>query len=270
MPPDESKAVSRPASAPAPGALLLCRAAPDAVVPLAPLLRERMLLTRAGEWSVLVPEGSPWLRGGEPADRVLTGWAATLAVGSAWPVLALWWDADRAGCVLASGFRRPVGYAWLADGTPAGKSEAMHTFAARLGLDPVLDGQLLDGLTARDPAADARARLMGLIAVLTHAGVELPEGFAPGEPGDRLREVAGAGADVRHVGGVGGIRGVRGVAVAGGMPRAHRLALAEVAVGVPVAAWGVRRRSAGWAAVGMALMAHGGLELSYETVFPRD
>ncbi|MEU9447971.1 hypothetical protein [Streptomyces sp. NPDC048277] len=243
------------------GALLLCRAAPEAVAPLAPLLRERMLLTGAGEWSVLVPEGSPWLRGSEPVDRVLGGWAAALAVGSAWPVLALWWDADRAGCTLASGFRRPVGYVWLADGTPAGESGAMHTIAARLGLDPVLDVRLLDRLTAPDPAADARARLRGLIAVLARAGVELPEGLDAGDPAHRLLRVM---ADARRVGGAGPD------VAEGGMPRAHRLALAEVAVGVPVAAWGVRRRRVGWAAVGMVLMAHGGLELSYETVFPRD
>ncbi|MER5521263.1 hypothetical protein [Streptomyces sp. NPDC002763] len=56
----------------------------------------------------------------------------------------------------------------------------------------------------------------------------------------------------------------------GGMPRARRLALAEVAVGVPAAAWGVRRRSVRWAVVGTVLMVHGALELSYETVFPRD
>ncbi|MFF7978480.1 hypothetical protein ACFZDK_05010 [Streptomyces sp. NPDC007901] len=249
-------------ASPAPGALLLCRAAPDAVAPLAPLLRERMLLTGAGEWSVLVPEGSPWLRAGEPVDRVLTGWAAALAVGSPWPVLGLWWDADRAGYTLASGFRRPVGYVWLADGTPAGEGEAMHTFAARLGLDPVLDAQLLDGLTSPDPAADARARLHGLLAVLARAGVELPEGLDAGEPAHRL---LCAVADARHVEGA-GPDGARGA----GMPRAHWLALAELAVGVPVAAWAVRRRSVGWAAVGTVLMVHGGLELSYETVFPRD
>ncbi|WP_234543515.1 hypothetical protein [Streptomyces shenzhenensis] len=55
-----------------------------------------------------------------------------------------------------------------------------------------------------------------------------------------------------------------------GMPRARRLALAEMAVGVPAAAWGVRRRSVGWTVVGAVLMAHGALELSYETVLPRD
>ncbi|MFD3584865.1 hypothetical protein [Streptomyces sp. NPDC058683] len=54
------------------------------------------------------------------------------------------------------------------------------------------------------------------------------------------------------------------------LPRAHRLALAEVAVGLPAAAWGLRRRSVAWAALGAVLTAHGALELSYETVFPRD
>ncbi|MEV0220165.1 hypothetical protein [Streptomyces sp. NPDC050704] len=32
------------------------------------------------EWSVLVPEGKPWLHGDEPVDRVLTGWATALGV----------------------------------------------------------------------------------------------------------------------------------------------------------------------------------------------
>ncbi|MFD9040573.1 hypothetical protein ACFV0F_20000, partial [Streptomyces bottropensis] len=31
-----------------------------------------------------------------------------LAVGVPWPVLALWWDADRSGYTLAAGFRRVV------------------------------------------------------------------------------------------------------------------------------------------------------------------
>ncbi|MER7835708.1 hypothetical protein ABTY98_07260 [Streptomyces sp. NPDC096040] len=264
MPTDESNAVSRSAYVPAPGALLLCRADPGSVAPLAPLLRERMLLTGAGEWSVLVPEGRPWLRGGEPVDRVLTGWATALAVGSGWPVLALWWDADRAGYTLVSGFRRPVGYVWLADGTPAGESEAMRTFAARLGLDPVLDARSLDRLTVPDPGVDAHARLRGLIAVLTRVGVQLREGLAPGRSADHLREAVATGADVKYVDGVGDGE------AEGGTPRAHRLALAEVAVGAPVAAWGVRRRSVGWAVVGAVLMVHGVLELSYETVFPRD
>src|SRR5690242_11808773 len=46
------------------GALLLCRAGHESVGLAAQLLRERMLLTGAGpEWSVLVPEGKPWLHG---------------------------------------------------------------------------------------------------------------------------------------------------------------------------------------------------------------
>ncbi|KOU67647.1 membrane protein, partial [Streptomyces sp. MMG1533] len=184
----------------APGALLLCRAEPDSVAPAAGLLRERMLLTRAGEdWSVLVPEGRPWLHGGEPVDRVLTGWATALAVGASRPVLALWWDADRAGYTLAAGFRRPVGYVWLANGTPAGEDEAMRTFAARLGLDPVLDMESLDQLMKPASATDARARLRALLAVLTRAGVTLPTGLTPGEPADRLREAARAQPDTRPV-----------------------------------------------------------------------
>ncbi len=123
-------------------------------------------------------------------DRVLGGWATALAVGSPWPVLALWWDADRAGYTLAAGFRRPVGYVWLKDGTPAGEDEAMRTFAARLGLDPVLDLQALEELTRPDPDADAAARLRGLLAVLTRTGLTLPAGLSPGESADRLRAVA--------------------------------------------------------------------------------
>ncbi|MEU2425262.1 hypothetical protein ABZ619_30300 [Streptomyces sp. NPDC007851] len=55
-----------------------------------------------------------------------------------------------------------------------------------------------------------------------------------------------------------------------GRSKARLLALAEVAVGVPAAAWGVRRRRVGWAVVGAVLLVHGVLELSYETVFPPD
>ncbi|MEU6349547.1 hypothetical protein ABZ896_09495 [Streptomyces sp. NPDC047072] len=280
-----STAASRsgPRRGPAPGALLLCRAEPDSVASAARLLRERMLLTRAGEeWSVLVPEGKPWLHGDEPVDRVLGGWATALAVGASWPVLALWWDADRGGYTLAAGFRRPVGYVWLTNGTPAGEDEAMRTFAARLGLDPVLDVQSLDRLTQPDPAADARARLRGLLAVLTRAGVTLPTGLAPGEPADRLREVARVRPDARTVEGGDWRDVVQGEfeVVAGrhltpwlpwsGDPRARTLALAQIATGLPLAAWGLRRRSGGWLTAGALLLAHGVLGLAYDVTHPRD
>jgi hypothetical protein len=268
---------------PAPGALLLCRAEPGSVAPAARLLRERMLLAPAGrDWSVLVPEGGPWLHGDEPVDRVLGGWATALAVGAPWPVLALWWDADRAGYTLAAGFRRPVGYVWLADGTPAGEDEAMRTFAARVGLDPVLDMQSLDQLTKPDPEADARARVRGLLAVLTRAGVVLPAGLAPGEPADRLREAARAHPHARQIEGEGWRDKVRGeletVAGSGltpwlpcvGTPESRALALAQMAVGLPLAAWGVRRRSGGWIAAGALLLAHGALGLAYDVTHPRD
>ncbi|WP_405863326.1 hypothetical protein OG407_34160 [Streptomyces sp. NBC_01515] len=266
-----------------PGALLLCRADPDSVAQAAHPLRERMLLTRAGDdWSVLVPEGKPWLHGGEPVDRVLTGWATALAVGAPWPVLALWWDADRAGCTLASGFRRPVGYVWLTDGTPAGEDEAMRTFAARLGLDPVLDLQSLDQLTKPDPEADARARLRGLLAVLTRAGVALPTGLTPGEPADRLREIARVRPDAQQIEWAGWREAVRAELDAvdksrlgpwmpwSGTPRARALALTQAAAGLPLATWGLRRRSGGWAVAGALLLAHGTLGLAYDLARPRD
>ncbi|MGZ3101382.1 hypothetical protein [Streptomyces sp. H62] len=257
------------AAAAAAGALLLCRAEPGPVAAVAPLLGERMPLARAGaEWSVLVPEGGPWRHGGEPVDRVLTGWATALAVGAPWPVLALWWDADRAGYALASGFRRPVGYEWLADGTPVGEDEAMRTFAARLGLDPVLDLESLEGLTGTDPGADARTRLHGLLAVLTRAGLALPAGLDPGASADRL------GAVVRD------LPGARRTEAPGwrptadetplapwmpwvGGPGARALALTQMAAGLPLAAWGLRRRSGGWTAAGALLMAHGALGTAY-------
>ncbi|ELS56334.1 hypothetical protein [Streptomyces viridochromogenes] len=278
---EESKAARQ--ARPAPGALLLCHAEPASVAPAAQLLREHMLLTPAGEeWSVLVPEGRPWLEGDEPVDRVLTGWATALAVGAPWPVLALWWDTDRAGYTLASGFRRPVGYVWLANGTPAGEDEAMRTFADRLGLDPVLDVQSLDGLTRPDPAADAQARMRGLLAVLTRAGVSLPAGLAPGESADRLHDAARAQPHVRRIEWSGWRDAFRAEldAVEGGRlgpwlpwaggPKAHALALSQVAVGLPLTAWGLRRRSGGWIVAGAVLLAHGALGLAYEAVRPLD
>ncbi|MFJ6460590.1 hypothetical protein ACIQM0_05955 [Streptomyces sp. NPDC091387] len=271
------------------GALLLCRAEPESVRPVAHLLRERMLLAPAGDgWSVLVPEGTPW-RGGrpqdlrepeageaaEPVDRVLGGWATALAVGSAWPVLALWWDGDRAGYTLAAGFRRPVGYVWLADGTPAGEDEAMRTFAERLGLDPVLDVQALEALTRPDPEADARARLRGLLAVLTRVGLTLPAGLDPGASSASLAAGAGAGPAAERIAWTGWRDAVRveleavensrvGPWMRG--PRARALAGAQLAAGLPLALWGAGRRSGGWVFAGALLMVHGALGLAYDRI----
>ncbi|MFD9072428.1 hypothetical protein [Streptomyces lasiicapitis] len=256
---------AEPAGGPV-GALLLCRAGADSVEAVAQLLRERLLLGPAGdEWSVLVPEGKPWLHGGEPVDRVLTGWATALAVGSTWPVLALWWDADRSGYTLAAGFRRTVGYVWLANGTPVGEDEAMRTFAARLGLDPVLDMQALDALTRPDSGADARARMRGLLAVLTRAGVDLPPGLRPGEPADRLSEAAQVWDGVRQVEWPGWRDAVRAEldAVEHG-PFARALSGAQLAAGIPLLLWSLRRRGRGWAVAGAVLVVHGALGLTRE------
>ncbi|MGW8357548.1 hypothetical protein [Streptomyces wedmorensis] len=269
------------------GALLLCRADPPAVRPPARLLREQLLLAPAGtDWTVLVPEGKPWLHGGEPVEQVVTGWATALAVSAAtWPVVALWWDRERAGLTLAAGFRRTVGYTWLADGTPAGEDEAMRTFAARLALDPVLDVQALEPLTEPDQDADAHARLVGVVAVLTRAGLALPTGLAPGDSADRLRSVALAqGAEQLEWPVDGGSPALTKLRTWGGdavraeldpvtegplgpylrAPRARALSAVQLAAGAPLLAWGIGRRSGGWATAGALLVAHGMLGLAYD------
>ncbi|MGW1653387.1 hypothetical protein [Streptomyces atratus] len=261
------------------GALLLCRAEPENVRPVAHLLREQMLLAPAGDgWSVLVPEGKSWQNDGggtdaEPVDRIVAGWATALAVGSAWPVLALWWDGDRAGHVLASGFRRPVGQVRLADGTPVGEDEAMRTFAERLGLDPVLDVQALEGLTRPDPDADARIRLRGLLAVLSRIGLALPPGPDPDTPGDRLYAAADDRPEAEPIARTGRREAVKAEldAAESGRPGpwmrgpgARVLGGAQVAAGLPLTLWGMSRRSGGRVLAGMLLMSHGALGLAYD------
>ena len=149
----------------------------------------------------------------------------------------------------------------------------MRTFAARLGLDPVLDMQYLEQLAKPDSAADARARMRGLLAVLTRAGVVLPAGLAPGEPVGRLREVARVQPDAEQIEWSGWRAAVRAEldVVEGGSlgpwlrgPRARALAVAQLAAGVPLTMWGVRRRSGGWAVAGTLLMIHGALGLAYD------
>ncbi|MEU6163520.1 hypothetical protein [Streptomyces tanashiensis] len=261
------------------GALLLCRAEPPAVRPPAQLLREQLLLAPAGaEWSVLVPEGKPWLHGGEPVEQVVTGWATALAVPAAGrPVVGLWWDRDRAGLTLAAGFRRTVGYTWLADGTPVGEDEAMRTFAARLALDPVLDVQALQPLTEPDPDADARARLIGVVAVLARDGLALPTGIVPGESAERLRSAALAqGAEQLEGAGRRDAAPAEPERVEGGPPgpyprgpRARVLGGAQLLVGMPLLLWGVARRSGGWAAAGAMLVAHGAFGLAHDRLRER-
>jgi hypothetical protein len=263
------------------GALLLCRAAPDEVAHVARLLRRPLVLCPAGEagpegealWSVLVPQDRPWQHSGEPVDRVLTGWATALAVGASWPVLALWWDQERAGLVLCAGFRRPVGYEWAADGTPLGEDEAMRAFVLRLGLDPVLDLQELGPLTRQDPERDARARLRGVLAVLARAGLRLPAGLLPGEPADRLRAVAAVVPGNRLLSWSGWRDALRGEieAVEQGAlgpwlrgPGARALAGAQCAVGLPLLAHGLRHRDHGWSCAGTLLVAHGLSALAYD------
>jgi hypothetical protein len=260
------------------GVLLLCRARPDAVAPVVPVLRERAGLAEAGDgWTLLVPEGAPWRSGGETVERVATGWAYALAVGVSWPVLAVWWDADRCGCALASGFQRPVAYVWLANGTAVGEDEAMRTLGEGLGVArgagagaEVAQGAGSGGdeasgargagagallaLTRPDPSVDGNGRLRGLVAVLGEAvGVRLPEGVVPGETavGVGLRDVAPeVGARGLAEAGEGAVVAVPGVG-------ARVVAVMQVGVGVPVVLWGVRRRRGGWVVAGVLLVVDG-------------
>ncbi|WP_240106270.1 hypothetical protein [Streptomyces sp. MUM 203J] len=251
------------------GVLLLCRAECEAVAAPAYVLRERVVLAPAGPgWTVLVPEGGPWRDGVESVERVASGWASALAVGASRPVLALWWDLVHAGFTLASGFRRPVGYTWLADGTPAGEDEALLTFAERLGLDPVLDVQALQTLTRDVREADAHTRLVGLTAVLSRLGLALPDGVHPGRPGAGLPGAVEAVPGARHVAGHGWRDAVRGelAAVEGG----RRLAGAQLAVGLPLLVWALLpgRVRPGWAVAGAVLAVQGALGLVGRSAAP--
>ncbi|MFI1799243.1 hypothetical protein ACH427_18095 [Streptomyces sp. NPDC020379] len=254
------------------GVLLLCRAEPDRVRPSAQLLNEPLLLVPAGDgWSALIPGEDSWRTEGTDPAAAAAGWAHALAVAESWPVVGLWWDATGAGFVVAAGFRRTAGYTWAADGTPIGEESAMTALRARVGLDPVLDGAALDGLTRHDVDADAAARVLGVIAVLSRTGLTLPPGLAPGAGAARLRaaalpvaeavdwpgwrEAVRAGLDAAELGVLG--RWTRG-------PRARALGAAELVAGVSLACWGRRSGRRGWAAAGGVLALDGALTLAYD------
>lgn len=260
------------------GGLLLCRAEPLAARPAAHILRERLLLAPAGEWSVLVPEAKPWLGGAESVAEVLAGWGAAVALSSNWPVLSLWWEEGRTGFVLSSGFRRSAAYEWDAAGRPYGErdapdADAMRVLAARLGLDPVLDLEELERLTRPDEAADGESRLLGVIALLARAGLALPAGLNPGEPADRLREsarVAPAAERVEWAGWRDTVRAELAVVEDSPLgpwlrgPKARLAGAAQLAAGAPLMMWAARRRSPGWLAAGTVLVTHGAAALAYD------
>ncbi|MFE9566838.1 hypothetical protein ACFYM0_37740 [Streptomyces sp. NPDC006487] len=263
------------------GGLLLCRAEPLAARPAAHILRERLLLAPAGEWSVLVPEAKPWLGGAESVAEVLAGWGAAVALSSNWPVLSLWWEDGRTGFVLSCGFRRSAAYEWDAAGRPhrepdaphSADTDAMRLLAARLGLDPVLDLEELERLTRPDEAADGESRLLGVIALLARAGLALPAGLNPGEPADRLREaarVAPAAERVEWAGWRDTVRAELAVVEDSPLgpwlrgPKARLAGAAQLAAGAPLMLWAARRRSPGWLAAGTVLVTHGAAALAYD------
>ncbi|MFE5623698.1 hypothetical protein ACFQ8S_16690 [Streptomyces virginiae] len=262
------------------GGMLLCRTEPLAARSPAHLLRVRLLLAPAGAWTVLVPEDKPWLDGGASVAEVVSGWGSAIAVGTNWPVLGLWWEGGRAGFSLAGGFRRTVAQEWDAAGRPAGEPGVMRTLAARLGLDPVLDLEELERLTrpGAEPEVDGGARLRGLVALLTRAGLALPPGLTPGEPADRLRgaaRVAPGAETVEWSGWRDAVRAELDAVEAGPLgpwvhgPRARLLGAAQIAAGAPLLVWATRRRSPAWAAAGALLLAQGTFSLAYDRARPR-
>ncbi|MFI9205061.1 hypothetical protein [Streptomyces sp. NPDC053048] len=259
------------------GVLLLCRAEPDRVRPSAQLLREPLFLAPAGEeWSVLVPGEEAWRTEGTNLAAVTAEWAHALTVAEAWPTVGLWWDEEGAGFVVAAGFRRTVGYTWLADGAPLGEEGAMTALRSRLGLDPVLDAEAIDRLTQPDSDADAAARVLGLIAVLARVGLHLPAGIGPGTSAAALRAAAQAAPSAEAVEWPGWREAVRSgldVSEQGFLgdwirgPKARALGAAEIAAGVSLLVF-ARRRSGGsrrrWAAAGSVLVADGALTIAYD------
>lgn len=255
-------------------------------------------------------------RGGGAARRssvtdsdALTDLARTVAAGESWPVIGVWWGADGAGFTIATGFRRPVSFAWRADGTPdgtrTGAADAARALIARLGLDPVLDGAAMDELTgagpgatspratgeqefdrpwagrgagssggpAAEPGASLQQRLVGLVAVVSRAGLRLPDGLTPGAPEHRLCAAIHAAPGAETLvwrGWRDAVRaeldslesGPRGHWLRG--PRARALGAAQLAVGLPLAAWGLRRGRPGWALVGALLTVDGAAGLAYD------
>ncbi|MER0246123.1 hypothetical protein AAHZ94_29950 [Streptomyces sp. HSW2009] len=277
-----------------------------------------------------------------PDSGAVADLARTVAAGEAWPVIGVWWGPDGAGFTVAAGFRRPVGFAWLADGTPAGPPEAAGALIARLGLDPVLDGAALDELTgvgrttlapgAPDPegptapdapsalesssapedpsaatgpagqetpsageapatpdasrpgggpagagrpehSAAVQQRLVGLLAIVSRAGLRLPDQVAPGAPEHRLRAALAAAPGAQTLvwrGWRDAVRaeldrlenGPHGSWVRG--PRARAVGAAQLALGLSLAAWALRRDRPGWALVGALLATDGALAIGYD------
>jgi hypothetical protein len=112
--------------------------------------------------------------------------------------------------------------------------------------------------------------------------VALPTGLTPGEPADRLREIARIRPDAQQVVWSGWREAVRAELDAvdssrlgpwmpwSGTPRARALALTQAAAGLPLTTWGLRRRSGGWTVAGALLLSHGLLGLAYDLARPRD
>ena len=251
--------------------------------------RAHAALPAGDGWSVLVPEGKPWRKDGppgygspaaehgtEPVDRVLAGWATALAVGLAWPVLALWWDGDRSGCTLAVGLPATGRLRLARERHPGRRGRGDADLRRPAGPRPRTGRP---GPWKPSPARTRRRTPAPGCAACSRSspapGSTLPPGLTPGEPADRLRSVAAirpaGGAD--RVGrlarrGAGGTRRGRARQPRPLGARAARrgpLATAQVAAGLPAhrcgAAPAQRRLDRGGPAL---LLVQGALGLAYD------
>lgn len=188
----------------------------------------------------------------------MTGLATALAVGAPWPVLALWWAADRGGYVTSARRRRlggrGRGYAHLRG--PLGSRPGPGRSVPRSPHDACAAysrsshawawSSLQASLPANRPTASARCPGTGRTPAPSRG--RAGRWSAPNSKWSRAPP---------HP------RGSPG-------PAPRRPALAQPAAGLPPATWALRYLSGGRLTSGALRPAHGALGLSHDLTHPRD
>ncbi len=257
-------------SDPAAGALLLCRAEPDSVAAVAPLLGERMPLVRAGaEWACSSRRGRALAarrRTGRPrAHRLERGPRRRRPVA----VLALWWDADRAGYTLASRIPPPRRLRVARGRHPAGEDEANADLRrpSRPGPRP---GRPVAG-PADEPRTPRSTPVPGCADCSRSSRAResrSPPDSTPADPPTASARPPRALPDARRTEAAGRHPTADESRLAPGCPGwaapgARALAVAQVAAGLSLTAWGPatprRRLERGGGAAGRARRARAGV-----------
>lgn len=252
------------------GVLLFCRADPDEAAAPARLLRERGVLAPAGAgWSLLVPEGRPWRDGSEPVERIATGWATALAVGGPWPVVALWWDRERAATPSRTGSAGPSTTPGSRTAPPRARtrpcspspSASASTRSSTCGTSrrspaPTRTPTPAPASSASSPcsAASGWSRRRGCGPARPPSACSPPPGPAPARGTSRAATRATPYAPDRPP-------GLDGPEAAARILRA--VAALQLAAGPPLLVWSLTRRAPapGWAAAGALLTVQGALGL---------